>query len=154
MKSSALLPRLIWTVVVAIALIIGGSGCQNVGMPDVSMYQEVGFDRVKPILQDRCLPCHQGTYMGAVIPDFRTSKELFEPNRQPRLIVPGDPEASRIMQVVYLTKKEGEGAMPPLGHGMTADEMNLLGEWIKQGACWPDGEVLQSAAVADMKKSL
>lgn len=112
----------------------------------------MGFDRVRPILENRCLPCHQGDFMGAPVPDFRTVKELYEPARQPRLIIPGDPEGSRLLQVIYLNK-ETTGAMPPLGHGLSLEEKNTLGEWIRQGAEWPDGLVLESAAVAEMKKA-
>ena len=128
------------------------AGCQQFGIIDQPPQQATGFDRVKPILENRCLPCHQGDFMGAPVPDFRTAKALYDPARQPRIIVPGDPERSRMMQVTYLTK-DSVGAMPPLGHGLSLEEKNTLGEWIRQGAEWPDGETLQSAAVADMKKA-
>ncbi len=137
-------------LILTAGLIAGPSGCGNIGVVNLPMYQEIGFDQVKPILQERCLPCHQGSFLGARIPDFRTSAEVYDPARPIPLVVPGDPEGSRLIQVIYLTEKTGQ-AMPPLGHGLTLEEKNLLGEWIRQGACWPDGEVLQSAAVADMK---
>lgn len=118
---------------------------------NLPMYQEVGFDQVKPTLEARCLPCHQGDFMGAKVPDFRTSKDAYDPGRNPPLIVPGEPEKSRFLEVLYLEESSG-AAMPPLGHGLTLEEKNLIGEWIRQGACWPDEEVLQSAAVADRKE--
>jgi len=112
------------------------------------MHQEVGFDQVKPILESRCLPCHQGDFMGANIPDFRTAKEVYDPDRQPPLIVPGKPEESRFLQVVYLTKKSGS-AMPPVGHSLTTEQKDIIGEWIRQGAAWPDGVVLEAEALQD-----
>lgn len=132
-------------------LTLGPVGCESMGVANLPMYQEVGFDQVKPTLEARCLPCHQGDYLGAVIPDFRTSRDAYDPGRNPPLIVPGEPEKSRFLDVLYLDEKSG-ASMPPLGHGLTLEEKNLIGEWIRQGACWPDGEVLQSAAVADMKE--
>ena len=152
MRTNTSMPRFTLGWIALGALILGNSGCESVGMADLPMHQEVGFDQVKPILQERCLPCHQGEYMGAKVPDFRTSAEVFDPGRQPALVIPGDPERSSLVQVTYLTESTG-GAMPPLGHGLPLEEKNLLGEWIRQGACWPDGEVLQSAAVADMKRA-
>ncbi|MCB1063821.1 MAG: hypothetical protein KDN20_12970 [Verrucomicrobiae bacterium] len=151
MRIQDLLPRLIWIVVVIVTFFMGVSGCQQIGVAELPMYQEVGFDQVKPILQERCLPCHQGDLLGTKVPDFRTSADVYNPSRPTPLVVPGKPEESRMLQVIYLTEKTGQ-AMPPLGHGLTLEEKNLIGEWIRQGACWPDGEVLQSAAVADKRK--
>ena len=132
----------------AVGLLLGQGGCQQIGIVTLSPDEEIGFAAVKPILQERCLPCHQGDYLGAKVPDFRTSKDLLDSNRPVPLVVPGDPESSRVLQVVYLEAETGE-VMPPLGHGLSLEEKNLLGEWIRQGAEWPEDEVLQSAAVAD-----
>ncbi len=151
MKVRDFLPRILWMIVVIVTLVIGHSGCQQIEVAQLPMYQEVGFDEVKPILEERCLPCHQGDYMGAKIPDFRTSREVYDPTRQPSLVVPGKPEESRLLGVIYL-EEEAVSAMPPLGHGLSMEEKNLIGEWIRQGACWPDDEVLQSRAVADRKQ--
>ncbi|MCB1230903.1 MAG: hypothetical protein KDN19_11580 [Verrucomicrobiae bacterium] len=140
-----------WGAAALIALLLGQSACQQIGVADVPMYQEVGFDQVKPVLESRCLPCHQGDYLGARIPDFRTSREVYDPNRQPPLVVPGKPEESRLLDVIYLSEN-ADTAMPPLGHGLSMEEKNLIGEWIRQGACWPDGETLESEAVLDMKQ--
>jgi hypothetical protein len=41
--------------------------------------------------------------------------------------------------------------MPPLGHALSEEEKNYLGEWIRQGAPWPSGVELESAAVADTR---
>lgn len=89
--------------------------------------------------------------MGAPVLDFRTPQALYDPVRQPPIIVPGDPERNRLVQVIYLTE-ESEGTMPPLGHGLTLEEKDTLGEWILQGAEWPAGKTLRSAAVADVQK--
>lgn len=114
------------------------------------MYQDIGFDRVKPILESRCLPCHQGDYMGTSIPDFRTAADVYNPDRQPPLIVPGEPEKSRLLQVVYLME-DSEGSMPPVGHSLSVEEKDILGEWIRQGASWPDEEALKSEALQDRR---
>lgn len=131
---------------VGMGIIFSQTGCQNIGMSSIPMHQEVGFDQVKPIFESRCLPCHQGDFMGATIPDFRTAKEVYDPDRQPPLIVPGQPEKSRLLQVIYLDEKTG-GVMPPVGHGLSTEEKDIIGEWIRQGAAWPDNEVLEAEAL-------
>ena len=124
------------------------AACQHIGMSPLPMYQEVGFDRAKPILEERCLSCHQGDMLGARLPDFTNSAELYDPDRKPRVIVPGDPENSRLMQVIYL-EGESPGSMPPVGHALSLEEKDTLGQWIRQGAVWPDGEHLKSRAARE-----
>lgn len=131
-----------------VVFLIGQAGCQQIGIVNLSPDKVIGFEEVKPILQARCLPCHQGDYLGATVPDFRTSEALLGQGGPAPLVVPGEPESSRLLQVVYLEEESGE-VMPPLGHGLSLEEKNRIGEWIRQGAPWPEGEVLQSAPVAD-----
>lgn len=132
-----------------LTLIITISGCQN---PDASGGHgddaAIAFRQIKPVLEKRCLPCHQGNYMGAPILDLRTPGELTDATRVPRLIVPGKPEASYLLAKVELSSDE-EIAMPPIGHDLTAEEKAWLSEWIRLGAFWPEGEVLTSAAVRE-----
>lgn len=136
-----------WAIsIVALPLLLSTSGCENIRMSSIPMYQDVGFDQVKPILESRCLPCHQGDYMGTNIPDFRTSADVYNPDRRSPLIVPGEPEKSRLLQVVYLMK-DSEGSMPPVGHSLSVEEKDIIGEWVRQGASWPDDEVLKSDAL-------
>jgi uncharacterized membrane protein len=129
-------------------LLVHFGACQHFEFTQIDPGEQIAFDKVKPILQDRCLPCHQGDYMGSPVPDFRTADSMFNSGRQPPLVSPGEPDNSRILQVVYLRKDGAEAEMPPVGHGLSATEKNLLGEWIRQGAPWPKGEKLESAAVA------
>ena len=147
--------RCLGRVLIPAALLVGAglllvqfSACQHFEFTQIDPGEQIAFDKVKPILQDRCLPCHQGDYMGSPVPDFRTAEGMFNSGRQPPLVAPGEPDNSRILLVVYLRKDGAEAEMPPVGHGLSASEKNLLGEWIRQGAPWPKGEELQSAAVA------
>ena len=138
-----------WAIgIPVLCLLLTHSGCQHIGMSSIPMYQEVGFDQVKPILESRCLPCHQGDYMGTKIPDFRTAGDLYTPHRRPPLIVPHEPEKSRLLQVVYLMK-DSEGSMPPVGHSLSVEEKDTIGEWVRQGASWPDNEVIEREALKD-----
>lgn len=151
MKLSLLIPRLLWMAVVIVSLILGQFGCQQIPVIQDSEGDSFGFDRVKPILEERCLPCHQGDYLGSPLPDFRSREDLLDAKRPVPLVLPGKPEESRLLQVIYL-EEETDASMPPLGHGLDLEQKNAIGEWIRQGAIWPEGEVLQSAAVADIER--
>jgi hypothetical protein len=99
---------------------------------------EVSFTReVKPILERRCLPCHNGSLLPGLL-DMRTREAVFVSRPGGAVIVPGDPEASRLFHKMSRDDDE-EGAMPPTGHALSAKEQGVLTEWIRQGAEWPEG---------------
>ncbi|MGE0607603.1 MAG: c-type cytochrome domain-containing protein [Pirellulales bacterium] len=81
------------------------------------------------ILNKYCHACHLEDG-GAPQFDLLNPAVLLDEERKPRLIVPGDPEASNIWQMV------GDyNAMPPDGSPQPTDEEKLLlRTWIEQGA--------------------
>lgn len=122
-----------WIFLVSVIAIGGAVGCASFNQQGgVS----AGFSDVKPILELRCLGCHQGSVLGTPVPDFRTRDGMI-----PGYVVPGEPDESKLIERIYL--REGDSSnMPPVAHGLSAEEMNLIGEWILQGAEWPTGETL------------
>jgi uncharacterized membrane protein len=115
------------------------SGCTtNENSGSAGAVGEVSFTReVKPILEKRCLPCHSGTLMPGML-DMRSRDAVFAARRGGAVIVPGDPEASRLFHKMSL-EDDQTGAMPPTGHALSAEEQRVLTEWIRQGAEWPSG---------------
>ena len=55
------------------------------------------------------------------------------------MIVPGKPEASRILTLIQ-EHPSADLAMPPVSHRLTKEEIGLLKTWIAEGANWPDGK--------------
>ncbi|MEC8043511.1 MAG: PSD1 and planctomycete cytochrome C domain-containing protein [Verrucomicrobiota bacterium] len=88
-----------------------------------------------PILQDYCMDCHG--------PDKQ--KSGFRVDRRVHLlkggdtglpaVVPGDSEASYIIEVIK--SSDPEIGMPPKGGKLFEDEVELLEQWIAAGANWP-----------------
>jgi len=105
---------------------------------------QAGFAEVKPIFEQRCLGCHQGSLLGAPLPDFRTAEGMITAG----YVVPGEPDQSSLLNKVYLPGDDA-GQMPPIGHTLSEKEMNLIGEWILQGADWPHGETLRPAVLKE-----
>lgn len=60
------------------------------------------------------------------------------------VILPGKPEQSLIMEVLGY---EGDIQMPP-GSRLPVDTINAIGQWIKNGASWPEGLILKSNTMA------
>nr|MBA3484993.1 DUF1549 domain-containing protein [Pirellulales bacterium] len=90
---------------------------------------------VQPIFQRACYRCHgpekqKSEYRLDVREVALEGGELYPPN-----IVPGDGDASPLLQFVA---GDGELVMPPEGPALSVEEVATLRAWIVQGAVWPD----------------
>ena len=115
MKGSRRTPSL------AVLLILAAYGSQAA---------QVSFDEdVRPVLEKRCIVCHQGPNAQKGL-RLGNVDGLLRGGESGPAIAPGEPDASLI-----LAKVAGEKpAMPPVGNPMTADEIAALRGWIESGA--------------------
>ena len=91
----------------------------------------IDFNRdIRPILSDRCWGCHG--------PDAtaKSLKRFDSESAAASVVVPGHPEKSRL--IARIAHRDEEMRMPPkeAGRGLAAAEIELLTEWIRQGAKW------------------
>lgn len=99
----------------------------------------IDFNRdIKPILSDKCFSCH-GPDAGSLKIKLRLDSEastLAELRAGKHAIVPDHPEQSELIRRV--TAKDETLRMPPAetGNQLTIREIELLTEWIRQGAKW------------------
>ena len=98
----------------------------------------IDFNReIRPLLSDRCFRCH-GPDASQRQADLRldTSSGLQTNRDGRRAVVPGDPNASelflRISHADPNHRMPPSDSMPPL----TATQISLIEQWIKQGAVW------------------
>lgn len=92
---------------------------------------------VKPILQQHCLRCHNGSAPDQL--DLSNRVAAFMPHPSGRAyIVPGKPDESLLIEAV---SREGlhQRVMPRLLVTLTDMEIGTLREWIEAGAPWPTG---------------
>jgi hypothetical protein len=93
--------------------------------------QPLTFERhIRPLLKHHCVHCHgEGEKLKGGL-DVRLRRFLVEPRGEAadRAILPGSPDKSELLRLV----KEGE--MPPKGKKLNASELQLLEDWIAQGA--------------------
>jgi hypothetical protein len=96
-----------------------------------SVARPLSFERdVRPILKQHCVHCHgEGETLKAGL-DVRLRRFLVSPRgkSQDIAVVPGDPKQSLLLDMV----KSGE--MPEKGKKLTASEVEILEQWIAQGA--------------------
>lgn len=102
----------------------------------LALHGRVRFEHhVKPVLEAKCLACHQVEAMPGRI-SMESREAALRSGTLGVFIVPGRPESSRFLQNL---SKAHAVAMPPVGETLTREEAQLLGRWIAQGAEWPAG---------------
>ena len=99
--------------------------------------------QVAPILQQHCLRCHS---------DGKSSGELSLTNGmslvEQDLVSPGKPDQSRLIEVLTPATVGKRAQMPKEGPSLTAKEIDILRDWIRDGALWPANFEIQSPASA------
>jgi len=106
---------------------------------------EIDFMRdVRPIFRAHCYDCHDGeSEKSGLRLDVNAAAFRGGSGHAPN-IVPGDPEASSLLQFVSASPN-AELKMPPKGKRLPKKEIKVLRRWIEQGAPWPesanDGEL-------------
>ncbi|WP_349313922.1 DUF1553 domain-containing protein [Chitinophaga sp. MM2321] len=89
---------------------------------------------VKPILNKHCISCHGGVKQnGGFSVLFREEAMGITKSGKPA-IIPGHPEKSEFIR--RLTCKDPKERMPRKGEPLTAEEVDILTRWVKQGAEW------------------
>jgi mono/diheme cytochrome c family protein len=95
---------------------------------------------VRPVLVKACYGCHAEGAMGGLQLDSR--EHLLKGGKSGPGIVPGDPDASKLIQAIRYT---GERKMPPT-RKLKDEEIASLEAWVKAGAIWPEGSKSPTAA--------
>ncbi len=113
--------------------VVSVSGILSAGEP-------VDFARdVRPLLNERCLSCHGGVKQAGEL-SFVRRDHVFGPRESgARVVVPGDVEASELIRRV--TTADDTERMPPVDEhpeGLTAEEIETLTTWVREGADWHD----------------
>lgn len=99
---------------------------------------EVDFERdVFPLLQRHCIECHGSKRVEANLRlDERAA--AFRGGDSGAAIAPKQPENSELLRRIALPKDDAE-IMPARGEALGAAEIQLIRDWIAQGAEWPEG---------------
>lgn len=99
---------------------------------------------IAPILQSRCIECHGPDKQKAKL-RLDTKADFLKGGKNGPIVKAGDPGASEFCKRITLPKNNDD-RMPPEGEPLSADQIAKIGAWISEGANWPDGVTIQSAA--------
>lgn len=105
--------------------VVASVACGATAVPD--------FERdVAPILEGRCLSCHDGAHA-------KGDLKLDTREHALAVMVPGKPEKSRLIEQVSGAAPE----MPKKGEPLAPTQIETLRRWIAAGAPWPEARVLK-----------
>jgi hypothetical protein len=82
---------------------------------------------VMPILQTYCIECHGGRRIREGL-DMRTHESLLNGSRHGPVLTPGDANESLFIELIV------KGEMPDRGPKVTPAELQMLIDWVNQGA--------------------
>ncbi len=117
------------TLLVTISLLILGYGYHSF------FQQKVDFNtQVKPILNKKCMACHGGVKKAGGF-SLLFEEEAFGKTKSGKpAIIPGDADNSEF--ITRLTHSDPEKLMPKKGDPLTEEEIEILTDWVNQGAEW------------------
>ena len=89
---------------------------------------------VKPILNKKCMACHGGVKKAGGFSLLFREEALAKTKSGKPAIIPGDADGSAFIQV--LTHSDPEKRMPKKGDPLTDEEVDILRDWVDEGAAW------------------
>jgi hypothetical protein len=93
---------------------------------------------IRPIFVEHCVACHGGVKQTSGLSFVYRENVLAGGESGAPAVVPGDPDASYLLERV--TDPDPESRMPPAEHGppLSATEIDRLKRWIADGADWQE----------------
>ena len=92
--------------------------------------------QVKPLLNKKCIVCHGGVKRQGDFSMLFRSEALAVTKSGKPAIIPGDPDGSEMIK--RLMHKDPEERMPYKQAPLSQNEIDILRQWIKEGAEWGD----------------
>ncbi len=95
---------------------------------EVSVHENVSFKHeILPILEAGCAKCHGGEFPSEGL-SMESYETLLAGSQSGQVIIPGDANSS------LLFEKIESGEMPKRGSDLTAEQIQLIQQWIDEGA--------------------
>lgn len=122
----------------ALALLLSAAACAAEG----SFFSA----QVAPILQRRCLDCHNDAENSGGF-SLQSANSMLAGGENSKAILPGKPDESYLVRLI--TSVDGSAEMPKDADPLSSKEVAILRDWIANGAKWPSDFQLKKAQVTD-----
>lgn len=94
--------------------------------------------QIKPVFREKCVHCHNRKTLPNEVSFESAAGAFVQTEAGQSIIVPGKPEESLLI-IALESDRMHEKAMPMVGPRPTKEEIELLRQWIREGATWPKG---------------
>lgn len=95
--------------------------------------ETISFDaQIKPVFDKHCIECHQGWFPSGGL-RLDSAENIREGGKTGYAVVPGKPDKGLIIMSI-VPRKNGRVRMPPQGERISDKKIELIREWIRQGA--------------------
>jgi mono/diheme cytochrome c family protein len=98
--------------------------------------------QIRPILQKSCVECHGPDKQKGKL-RLDTREAAFKGGAEGAVIKPSKPEESELFKRITLPA-DHDDRMPSEGDPLTKEQIDLIREWINQGAEWPEEKVVKA----------
>jgi mono/diheme cytochrome c family protein len=117
------------------------------GVASAGAQAKVDFAKqIAPILEQSCVKCHGPEKQKGKL-RIDTKAAALKGGSEGPLFVAGDAAKSELIRRILLPKDHDE-FMPSEGEPLPKAQIDLLKQWVAEGAVWPDGVALKGAAAA------
>ncbi len=123
-------------VVVLVAVVLAGTAAGAWFARKMSHGPVSFINDIQPILNQNCVQCHGGVRQKNGVSFIFREEALGKGKSGRRTIVPGHPDESELIRRVTLS--DPEARMPYHSPPLSPQQIQLLRQWIKEGAKWED----------------
>ena len=118
--------------------------------PTASLHPQFTRD-IRPILEQRCAACHNKKLLSNGWSVENRALAFASKPGIGAIIVPGSPDKSLLIKAITVPDSHPQ-AMPILSDRVPAREVELLRQWIADGASWPadaSGDIVPPRSAVD-----
>ncbi len=107
--------------------------------------EPIDFARdVAPLFQSHCIRCHNETERSGEL-SLATANDLAELE----FVVAGKPAESSLLDAIAVADEDERPTMPKEGTPLLPEQVDIIRNWIAEGANWPEQIVIRPKAKAD-----
>ena len=108
----------------------------DVDSPQEKLGLKLYHEEVRATLDQHCVQCHGPDKVKGKL-RLDVAGDLKDLQRDPPVMVPGDPDSSLIVELIMLSDDDEDRMPPPEEPGLSEEEVRGLVEWVRAGAPWP-----------------
>ena len=119
-----------------------------------NLFSQVDYStQIQPIFDNNCISCHidGGTYFGGL--DLSSYSLVMEGGSSGNTIVPFDHSSSELFHRITLAESDNE-FMPQYGTPLSQSEIDLIAQWIDEGALETSAEIFQPQSTQELQNAV